>query len=216
MRVEANALRDEIARLEKLSANSEAKKTDMENKLIQEKLKVDNMKRELQKVEENYNEARQNLKEQIEKGNETLQKLEHLENEYNDARKKLREYRKSARKLKQQVTEQQIKIDQDKEQLQKLQKELENKGSEGLEANSLIDSIIALVLASALTIFFLLEQDVVDKEIKLHDLSAQVHELIDKNEELVRSNEGLYDKLYDTKQVRELCEGRDYKFNIIQ
>lgn len=140
LKVEANTLRDEISRLEKLSAAAEAKKTDMENKLIQEKLKVDNMKREMQKLEENYNEARQNLKEQVEKGNEALQKLEHLETEYNDARKKIKEYRKSARKFKQQVTDLQAKLEEDQAQLQKLQKEMENKQSEEPEANLAIDS----------------------------------------------------------------------------
>ena len=77
----------------------EEKKRDLENKLIQERLKCDQKTRDYQKLDENYKEARQNLAEQIETTKEKLKKIDHLENELSITTKKMKEFKKSSKKL---------------------------------------------------------------------------------------------------------------------
>ena len=149
VKVEANSLRDEIDRLEKQVEVNDRKKVDLENKIIQERLRVDTLKKEQQKTEENYKEARQDLSEQVSKSHENIRKMEHLELEYNETRKKMKEYRKNARKLSQQVADLQSSLKEQQDLIQKLQADLVSKTTESKEDETEFDSNI--IYSSPLT-----------------------------------------------------------------
>jgi len=72
----------------------EEKRRDLENKVIQERLKNDQKGRDYQKVEENYKEAKTNLAEQIDINREKLKKIDTLENDVQVATKKMKEFKK--------------------------------------------------------------------------------------------------------------------------
>lgn len=133
-RIEANVSKDNIDKLEKMNANFEAKKTDIENKLIQERLKLDQIKRDLTKTEENYKESRDHLTQQVGKHQDDLKRLEHLEAELGETRKKNREYKKNARKNLLQIKTLESQLQEELANKAKLEEEIAKKKSD--EKNS--------------------------------------------------------------------------------
>jgi len=140
LKLKVNSMKEEAEKQQHIIGALEAKKIDLENKLIQERLKSEQLKRDVMKLEESYKEARDSLTEQVGKNHDDLKRLENLESELQETRKKSREYKKNFKKSETQSRALQAQLKEEQATKAKLEQELGERkkevGPDGLTPRS--------------------------------------------------------------------------------
>jgi chromosome segregation ATPase len=111
--------------LNKKISDIDQEKNDIENKLIQEKLKHHQTQSDLLKIRETFEQTQKDLNEEIESRKDDLRKIDELKKQFLESDKKSKEYKKSIKRLSQQIVDLQNKINADnKEREKEREKEL--------------------------------------------------------------------------------------------
>lgn len=124
LKLEANSLKEEIGKLQKVISAKDSKLLEFENKLIQERLKSEQIKRDLIRAEEALKETKTSLNDQINENHDGFKTIEHLENELVEERKKYRECKKNLKKTEAQLTKAQNQVQEEQTQRTKLEQSL--------------------------------------------------------------------------------------------
>ncbi len=102
----------------------DSKLLELENKLIQERLKAEQIKRDLIRADEALKEAKASLNDQINTNHDGLKTIEHLENELAETRKKYRDCKKNLKKNETQLTKVQNQLQEEQAQRAKLEQSI--------------------------------------------------------------------------------------------
>lgn len=114
--------------MNKKISDIDQEKNDIENKLIQEKLKHHQTQSDLLKIKETFEQTQKDLNEEIESRKDDLRKLEELKRQLIESDKKSKEYKKSMKRLSQQIVDLQNKIHAENKEKEK-EKELNTEAS---------------------------------------------------------------------------------------
>lgn len=179
----ANALKDETERLQKALSAKDARALDLENKLIQERLKVEQLKRDLTKVDESYKEAKAHLNEQITKNHEMIRTRECRENEFTELNRKYRESKKTLKKTMLQLATVQNQLQDEQTQKAKLEQVITEQQTDSTKP------------------------DDTDDEFTMHGLSSEVRVLRDKLEMAIAEAAAVKEENKTLNKVLFLCFG---------
>ena len=124
LKLSVNSMKEEVNNLQRVIAAKDSRLLELENKLIQERLKSEQIKRDLIKSEETFKETKTSLNEQINKNHDDLRTIEHLETELIETRKKYRESKKLLKKAETQLAKTQSQLQEEQAQKAKLEQSL--------------------------------------------------------------------------------------------
>ena len=128
MQERIETLEKEKQTLQEKAIEAELSKTDMENKLIQERLRHHQTVVDMQKVNETLKQTEKNLDDEMEAHRKSLDKNEAYKSKIIEADKKKIDYKKTIKKLSQQILELHTKInDQQNKKEENLDKIIETK-----------------------------------------------------------------------------------------
>ena len=117
-------MKDELEKLQNMLSAKEARGFDLENKLIQERLKSDQIRRDLARSEETAKDTKTDLNEQISKNHNLIKMLDTREKEFVELNKKYRECKKNLQKAETQLNQLQNQLQDELTQRSKLEQHL--------------------------------------------------------------------------------------------